>query len=149
MKGSKVVIIAVILMAVLLSACNRNAAEMVMSGGVTINEKANTITFRGVLSDKALEPDTPFQTRFYLQGATIKNALGTDLIYTDEELKSRKQGESPQEFEVKKTVDIKKPEEIDKLMSEIKNKDKEAVTIELVNDNGRIDDQVLHNVTKE
>jgi hypothetical protein len=148
-KGSKVVIIAVILMAVLLSACNRNAAEMVVSGGVTINEKANTITFRGVLTDKALEPDTPFQTRFYLQGTTIKKALGTDLIYTDEELKSRKQGESPQEFEVKKTVDIKKPEEIDKLMSEIKNKDKEAVTIELVNDNGRIDDQVLHNVTKE
>ncbi|MGD6849986.1 hypothetical protein [Rossellomorea aquimaris] len=149
MKASKVVIIAGILMAVLLSACNRNAAEMVVSGGVTIDEKANTITFRGVVTDKALEPDTPFQTRFFLQGTTIKNALGTDLIYTDEELKSRKQGESPQEFEVMKTVDIKKPEEIDKLIREIKNKDKEAVTIEIVNDNGRIDDAVLHNVTKE
>lgn len=149
MKRTKVVIIVGILMAVLLSACNKNAAEMVVNGGVTINEKANTITFRGVVTDKALEPNTRFQPRFFLQGTTIKNALGTDLIYTDEELKSRKQGESPQEFEVKKTVDIKKPEEIDKLMSEIKNKDKEAVTIELVNDNGRIDDQVLHNVTKE
>ena len=38
MKASKVVIIAGILMAVLLSACNRNAAEMVVSGGVTIDE---------------------------------------------------------------------------------------------------------------
>lgn len=149
MKGSKVVIIAGILMAVLLSGCNRNSAEMVVSGGVTIDEKANTITFRGVVTDKALEPDTPFQTRFFLQGTTIKNALGTDLIYTDEELMSRKQGESPQELEVMKTVDIKKPEEIDKLIREIKNKDKEAVTIELVNDNGRIDDAVLHNVKKE
>jgi hypothetical protein len=148
-KGSKVVIIAGMLMAVLLSACNRNAAEMVVNGGVTIDEKANTITFRGVLTDKALEPNTPFQTRFFLQGTTIKNALGTDLIYTDEELKSRKQGESPKEYEVKKTIDIKKPEEINKLISEIKDKDKEVVTIELVNDNGRIDDRVLHKVTKE
>ncbi|WP_044336654.1 hypothetical protein [Rossellomorea aquimaris] len=149
MKGKKVVIMAGILMAVLLSACNRNAAEMVVDGGVTIDEKANTITFRGVLTDKALEPNTPFQTRFFLQGTTIKSALGTDLIYIDEELKSRKQGESPKEFEVKKTIDIKKPEEIDKLISEIKDKEEEAVTIELVNDNGRIDDRVLHNVTKE
>ncbi|MFC7783741.1 hypothetical protein [Rossellomorea sp. GCM10028870] len=149
MKGSKVVIIAGILMAVLLSACNRNAAEMVVNGGVTIDEKANTITLTGVLTDKALEPNTPFQTRFFLQGTTIKNALGTDLIYTDEELKSRKQGESPKEFEVKKTVDIKKPEEIDKLISEIKDKDREAVTIEVVNDNGRIDERVLHKVKKE
>ncbi|WP_341356481.1 hypothetical protein [Rossellomorea sp. y25] len=149
MKGSKVVIIAGMLMAVLLSACNRNAAEMVVNGGVTIDEKANTITLTGVLTDKALEPNTPFQTRFFLQGTTIKNALGTDLIYTDEELKSRKQGESSKEFEVKKTVDIKKPEEIDKLISEIKDKDREAVTIEVVNDNGRIDERVLHKVKKE
>ncbi|PFA70740.1 hypothetical protein CN378_00275 [Bacillus sp. AFS015802] len=149
MKGSRAIMIAGIFLTILLSGCNRNAADMVVKGSVTLNEEADTVTFYGILTDEALEPDTPFRARFFLQGKTIKNALGTDLIYTDEELKSRKEGESSKEFKVEKTVDIKKSGDIEKIISEIKNKDKEAVTIEIVNDNGRIDDKVLHDVKKE
>jgi hypothetical protein len=148
-KASQTVMIAGLLITILLSGCNRNAADMVVDGSVTVNEEAETLTFSGVLTDEALEPDTPFQARFFLQGKTIKNALGTDLIYTDEELKSRKEGEGPKKYKVEKTVEIKKIEEIDKIISEIKNKDKESVTIEIVNDNGRIDDKVLHDIIKE
>jgi hypothetical protein len=145
-NASKAVMIAGIFFIILLSGCNRNAADMIIKGSVTVNEKAETLTFSGVLSDEALDPDTPFRARFFLQGKTIKNALGTDLIYTDKELKSHKEGEASKEFKVEKTVDIKKSEDIDKIISEIKNKDKEAVTIEIVNDNGRIDDKVLHDI---
>ncbi|MCA1062968.1 hypothetical protein LS684_23575 (plasmid) [Cytobacillus spongiae] len=149
MKGTKIIIIAGILMTVLLSACNRNAADMVVDGGVTIDEKTNTVTFQGSLTDKQLEPDTPFQVRFYLEGKTVRNALGTDLVYVDGEFKSHKQGEASETIEVRKTIDIKKPEEIDKLVNEIKNKEEKAVTIEIINDAGRIDEEVLHSVSKE
>jgi hypothetical protein len=148
-KASKAVMIAGLFFTILLSGCNRNAADMVVKGSVTLNEEAETLTFSGILTDKALEPDTPFRARFFLQGKTIKNALGTDLIYTDEELKSHTKGEASKEFKVEKTVGIKKSEYINKIISEIKNKDKEAVTIEIVNDNGRIDDKVLHDIKKE
>ncbi|MCA0148005.1 MULTISPECIES: hypothetical protein [Rossellomorea] len=149
MKASQRVMIAGLLITILLSGCNRNAADMVVNGSVKINEEAETLTFSGVLTDEALEPETPFRARFFLQGKTIKNALGTDLIYTDEELKSRKEGEDPKEYKVEKTVEIKKIKEIDKVISEIKDEDKESVTIEIVNDNGRIDDKVLHDIEKE
>ena len=149
MKASQRVMIAGLLITILLSGCNRNAADMVVNGSVTVNEEAETLTFSGVLTDEALEPETPFRARFFLQGKTIKNALGTDLIYTDEELKSRKEGEDPKEYKVEKTVEIKKIKEIDKVISEIKDEDKESVTIEIVNDNGRIDDKVLHDIEKE
>ncbi|QHE61835.1 hypothetical protein FHE72_13035 [Rossellomorea vietnamensis] len=149
MKASQRVMIAGLLITILLSGCNRNAADMVVNGSVTVNEEAETLTFSGVLTDEALEPETPFRARFFLQGKTIKNALGTDLIYTDEELKSRKEGEDPKEYKVEKTVEIKKIKEIDKVISEIKDEDKESVTIEIVNDNGRIDDMVLHDIEKE
>lgn len=149
MKASQTVMIACLLITILLSGCNRNAADMVVNGSVTVNEEAETLTFSGVLTDEALEPETPFRARFFLQGKTIKNALGTDLIYTDEELKSRKEGEDPKEYKVEKTVEIKKFKEIDKVISEIKDEDKESVTIEIVNDNGRIDDKVLHDIEKE
>jgi hypothetical protein len=148
-KASQTVMIAGLFITILLSGCNRNAADMVVDGSVTVNEEDETLTFSGVLTDEALEPDTPFRARFFLQGKTIKNALGTDLIYTDEELKSRKEGEDPNEYKVEKTVEIKKIEEIDKVISEIKDEDKESVTIEIVNDNGRIDDKVLHDIEKE
>lgn len=149
MKASQTVMITGLFITILLSGCNRNAADIVVDGSVTVNEEAETLTFSGVLTDEALEPDTPFRARFFLQGKTIKNALGTDLIYTDEELKSRKEGEDPNEYKVEKTVEIKKIEEIDKVISEIKDEDKESVTIEIVNDNGRIDDKVLHDIEKE
>ncbi|WP_406686936.1 hypothetical protein [Rossellomorea vietnamensis] len=149
MKASQTVMITGLFITILLSGCNRNAADMVVDGSVTVNEEAETLTFSGVLTDEALEPDTPFRARFFLQGKTIKNALGTDLIYTDEELKSLKEGEDPNEYKVEKTVEIKKIEEIDKVISEIKDEDKESVTIEIVNDNGRIDDKVLHDIEKE
>ncbi|KPL57893.1 hypothetical protein [Rossellomorea vietnamensis] len=149
MKASKTVMMAGLFLAILLSGCNRNAADMVVKGSITVNQEAETLTFSGVLTDEALDPDTPFRARFFLQGKTIKNALGTDLIYTDEELKSRKEGEAPKEYRVEKTVEIKKSEEIDKIISEIENEDKESVTIEIVNDNGRIDDKVLHDIKKE
>lgn len=149
MKASQKVMIAGLLITILLSGCNRNAADMVVNGSVKINEEAETLTFSGVLTDEALEPETPFRARFFLQGKTIKNALGTDLIYTDEELKSHKEGEDPKEYKVEKTVEIKKIKEIDKVISEIKDEDKESVTIEIVNDNGRIDDKVLHDIEKE
>ncbi|OXS62141.1 hypothetical protein [Rossellomorea vietnamensis] len=149
MKASQRVMIAGLLITILLSGCNRNAADMVVNGSVKVNEEAETLTFSGVLTDEALEPETPFRARFFLQGKTIKNALGTDLIYTDEELKSRKEGEDPKEYKVEKTVEIKKIKEIDKVISEIKDEDKESVTIEIVNDNGRIDDKVLHDIEKE
>jgi hypothetical protein len=148
-KASQRVMIAGLLITILLSGCNRNAADMVVNGSVKVNEEAETLTFSGVLTDEALEPETPFRARFFLQGKTIKNALGTDLIYTDEELKSRKEGEDPKEYKVEKTVEIKKIKEIDKVISEIKDEDKESVTIEIVNDNGRIDDMVLHDIEKE
>jgi hypothetical protein len=148
-KASQTVMIAGLFITILLSGCNRNAADMVVDGSVTVNEEAETLTFSGVLTDEALEPDTPFRARFFLQGKTIKNALGTDLIYTDEELKSRKEGETAKEYKVEKTVEIKKIEEIDKIISEIKDEDKESVTIEIVNDNGRIDEKVLHEIEKE
>ncbi|MCA1058525.1 hypothetical protein LCL96_06240 [Rossellomorea aquimaris] len=149
MKGSKAILIVGVFFAILLAGCNRNAADMVVKGGVTWNEEADTLTFSGVLTDEALEPDTKFRARFFLQGKTIKNALGTDLIYTDEELKSRSKGEASKEIKVEKTVDIKKSDDIDNIIKEIKNKDKEAVTIEIVNDNGRIDEKVLHDIEKE
>ncbi|MBN8194373.1 hypothetical protein JI667_19765 [Bacillus sp. NTK074B] len=149
MKGSNAVMIAGVLVAILLTGCNRNAADMVVKGGVTWNEQEESLTFTGLLTDEALEPDTKFRARFYLEGKTIKNALGTDLIYSDEELKSRSEGEAAQEFKVEKTVDIKKSDDMDKVINEIKNKDKETVTIEIVNDNGRIDDMVVHDIKKE
>ncbi|MFI8687403.1 hypothetical protein [Rossellomorea sp. NPDC077527] len=149
MKGSKAILIVGVFFAILLAGCNRNAADIVVKGGVTWNEEADTLTFSGVLTDEALEPDTKFRARFFLQGKTIKNALGTDLIYTDEELKSPSKGEASKEIKVEKTVDIKKSDDIDNIIKEIKNKDKEAVTIEIVNDNGRIDEKVLHDIEKE
>lgn len=149
MKESKAIMIAGVLFAILLTGCNRNAADMVINGGVTWNEEEETLTFSGLLTDEAIEPDTKFRARFYLEGKTIKNALGTDLIYSDEELKSRSEGEAVQEFKVEKTVDIKKSDDMDRVIDEIKNKDKETVTIEIVNDNGRIDDMVLHKIKKE
>ncbi|MEI2663421.1 hypothetical protein [Rossellomorea sp. LJF3] len=149
MKASHTIMIAGLFITILLSGCNRNAADVVVDGSVTVNEEAETLTFSGMLTDEALEPETSFRARFFLQGKTIKNALETDLIYTDEELKSRKEGEAPKEYKVEKTVEIKKIEEIDKIISEIKNEDKESVTIEIVNENGRIDDKVLHDIKKE
>ncbi|BCB04335.1 hypothetical protein [Bacillus sp. KH172YL63] len=148
MKGLKTIVIAAIL-AALLSGCNRNAADMIVDGGIIINEEAETMTFSARLTDEALEPDTPFQVRFFIQGKEMREALGTDLIFVDEEMKSRKASEQPEEHKAEKRVEIKKTDRLDELVSAIKNKDKEAVTVEIVNDNGRIDDKVLHKVKKE
>lgn len=149
MKGLKTIVIAAIFAAVLLSGCNRNAADMVVDGVVIINEQAETMTFSALLTDEAIEPDTPFQVRFFIQGKEMREALGTDLIFVDEEMKSRKASEQPEEYKVEKTVEIKETDRLDELVSAIKNKDKEAITVEIVNDNGRIDDKVLHKVKKE
>ncbi|MGR3764645.1 hypothetical protein [Rossellomorea sp. NS-SX7] len=138
-----------LLFIILLSGCNRNAAEMITGGKVIINKVDHTITFQGVLSDRTLEPDTSFQARFFLQGSTIRNAVGTDLVYTDKELKSDGDLKKSEEFEVQTTLKIKQPEKIDELIQVIKDKEEKAVTLEVVNKKGRIDDQVLHKVEEK
>ena len=149
MKSSKIILIVGVLIIAILSGCNRNAADMVTDGQVVINEQSKTITFKSVLTDEALEPNTPFQARFFLEGSTIRNALGIDLIYTDKELKSHKKNEKPKEYNVEKTIEIKDSEKIDQLIKEIKDKDKKTVTVEIVNENGKIDEMVLHKIEKE
>ncbi|WP_064091258.1 hypothetical protein [Rossellomorea aquimaris] len=149
MKASKVIFIVGVLFIAILSGCNRNAADMVTDGHVIINEHLKTITFISVLTDEALEPNTPFQARFFLEGSTIRNALGIDLVYTDEELKSHKKNEKSKKYSVEKTIEIKESEKIDQLIKEIKDKDKKTVTVEIVNENGKIDEMVLHKIEKE
>ena len=149
MKASKVILIVGVLIIAILSGCNRNAADMVKDGHVVVKEDSNTITFKSVLTDEALEPNTPFQGRFFLQGSTIRNALGIDLVYSEKEFKSHKKNEKSKEYIVEKTIEIKDTEKIDQLIEEIKDKDKKTVTVEIVNENGKIDEMVLHKVEKE
>ncbi|QWC21319.1 hypothetical protein KJK41_13380 [Bacillus haikouensis] len=134
---------------IILSGCNRNAAEMITDGKVIINKEDSTVTFKGMLTDRNLDADTPFQARFFLQGGTIRNALGKDLIYTDKELKSDSDLKKSEEYEVETTIELKQPGKIDELIKAIKDKDEKVVTIEVINDNGRLDDKVIHKVEEK
>lgn len=134
---------------IILSGCNRNAAEMITDGKVIINKEDSTVTFKGMLTDRNLDADTPFQARFFLQGGTIRNALGKDLIYTDKELKSDSDLKKSEEYEVEMTIELKQPGKIDELIKAIKDKDEKVVTIEVINDNGRLDDKVIHKVEEK
>ncbi|KSU63291.1 hypothetical protein AS034_03290 [[Bacillus] enclensis] len=134
---------------IILSGCNRNAAEMITDGKVIINKEDSTVTFKGMLTDRNLDVDTPFQARFFLQGGTIRNALGKDLIYTDKELKSDSDLKKSEEYEVETTIELKQPDKIDELIKAIKDKDEKVVTIEVINDNGRLDDKVIHKVEEK
>jgi hypothetical protein len=138
-----------ILIVIVLTGCNRNAAEMVTDGKVIINKEERTITFYGVLTDRTLEPDTSFQSRFFLQGSTIRNAVGTDLVYTDKELKSDSDLKKSEEYEVQATLKMKQPEKFDELIKVIKDKEEKAVTIEVINEKGLIDEQVIHKVEEK
>jgi Prokaryotic membrane lipoprotein lipid attachment site len=131
---------------IILSGCNRNAAEMITDGKVIIDKEERTVTFKGVLTDRNLDADTSFQARFFLQGSTIRNALGKDLIYTDKELKSDSDLKKSEEYEVETTIELKQPDKIDELIKAIKDKEEKVVTIEVINDNGRLDDKVIHKV---
>lgn len=128
----------------LITGCNRNAAEMIKGGSVQVDEGAGELTFKAIVTDKELETGTPYQTRFFLEGNTLKEALGTDLVYTDKELKSRKKKEGDVTQEV--TVPLKNKETLKQIIKDIRDKDKESVTIEIVNDKGRIDDRTIHEV---
>lgn len=134
---------------IILSGCNRNAAEMITDGKVIINKEDSTVTFKGMLTDRNLDVDTPFQARFFLQGGTIRNALGKDLIYTDKELKSDSDLKKSEEYEVETTIELKQPDKVDELIKAIKDKDEKVVTIEVINDNGRLDDKVIHKVEEK
>ncbi|XXM74343.1 hypothetical protein ACQ0QQ_10930 [Lysinibacillus sphaericus] len=134
---------------IILSGCNRNAAEMITDGKVIIDEEERTVTFKGVVTDRNLDADTSFQARFFLQGSTIRNALGKDLIYTDKELKSDSDLKKSEEYEVETTIELKQPDKINELIKAIKDKDEKVVTIEVINDNGRLDDQVIHKVEEK
>jgi hypothetical protein len=138
-----------ILIAIILTGCNRNAAEMVTDGKVIINKDERTITFYGVLTDRTLEADTSFQSRFFLQGSTIRNAVGTDLVYTEKELKSDSDLKKSEEYEVQATLEMKQPEKFDELIKVIKDKEEKAVTIEVINEKGLIDEQVIHKVEEK
>ena len=141
----KIVVLAVGMMLLLLIAgCNRNAAEMIKGGSVQVNEETGELTFTAIVTDKELEQGTPFQTRFFFEGNTLKEALGTDLVYTDKELKSRKKKEGDVTQEV--TVPFKNKETLKQIIKDIRDKDKESVTIEIVNEKGRIDDRTIHEV---
>jgi hypothetical protein len=135
-----------ILIAIVLTGCNRNAAEMVTDGKVIINKDERTITFYGILTDRTLEPDTAFQSRFFLQGSTIRNAVGTDLVYTEKELKSDSELKKSEEYEVQVTLEMKQPEKFDEVIKVIKDKEEKAVTIEVINEKGLIDEKVIHKV---
>ncbi|MCA1054456.1 hypothetical protein LCM10_05615 [Rossellomorea aquimaris] len=145
----KRITIMALLVLIILSGCNRNAAEMINDGKVIVNKEEKTMTFYGKLTDRNLEKDTTFQARFYLEGGVIRNALGTDLVYTDEELKSDSDLQNAETYEVQKTVEIKQPEKIDELVKAIKDKEEKAVSIEIINENGRIDDKVIHKVEEK
>jgi Prokaryotic membrane lipoprotein lipid attachment site len=134
---------------IILSGCNRNAAEMITDGRVIIDKEDSTVTFKGVLTDQNLDADTSFQARFFLQGSTIRNALGKDLIYTEKELKSDSDLKKAEEYEVETTIEVKQPDKIDELIKAIRDKDEEVVTIEVINDNGRLDDKVIHKVEEK
>jgi hypothetical protein len=144
----KIMLISILLI-ILLSGCNRNAAEMITDGKVMINKEESTITFYGVLTDRNLEPDTSFQGRFFLQGSTIRNAVGTDLVYTDKELKSDSDLAKSEKYEVQATLKLKHPEKIEELVKVIKDSEEKAVTIEVINEKGRLDDQVIHKVEEK
>lgn len=128
----------------LITGCNRNAAEMIKGGSVQVDEEAGELTFTAIVTDKELEPGTPYQTRFFLEGNTLKEAVGTDLIYTDKELKSRKKNDDDVTQEV--TVQLKKKDELNQIIKDIRDKDQESVTIEIVNEKGLIDDRTIHEV---
>ncbi len=128
----------------LITGCNRNAAEMIKGGSVQVDEEAGELTFTAIVTDKELEPGTPYQTRFFLEGNTLKEAVGTDLIYTDKELKSRKKNDGDVTQEV--TVQLKKKDELNQIIKDIRDKDQESVTIEIVNEKGLIDDRTIHEV---
>ncbi|WP_175991366.1 hypothetical protein [Bacillus sp. Marseille-Q1617] len=138
-----------LLFVIILSGCNRNAAEMITGGKVIINKADQTITFQGKLTDRTLEAETSFQARFFLQGSTIRNAVGTDLVYTDKELKSDADLKKSEEYEVQATLKIKQPDKMDELIRVIKDKEEKAVTIEVINEDGRIDDQIIHQVEEK
>jgi hypothetical protein len=138
-----------ILIAIILTGCNRNAAEMVTDGKVIINKDERTITFYGVLTDRTLEADTSFQSRFFLQGSTIRNAVGTDLVYTEKELKSDSDLKKSEEYEVQTTLEMQQPEKFDELIKVIMDKEEKAVTIEVINEKGLIDEQVIHKVEEK
>jgi hypothetical protein len=145
---SKIMLIAILLV-IFLSGCNRNAAEMITDGKVMINKEESTITFYGVLTDRNLEKDTSFQGRFFLQGSIIRNAVGTDLVYTDKKLKSDSDLAKAEKYEVQATLKLKQPEKIEELVKVIKDKEEKAVTMEVINENGRLDDQVIHKVEEK
>jgi hypothetical protein len=138
-----------ILIAIVLTGCNRNSAEMVTDGKVIINKDERTITFFGVLTDRTLESNTSFQSRFFLQGSTIRNAVGTDLVYTEKELKSDSDLKKSEEYEVQATLEMKQPEKFDELIKVIKDKEEKAVTIEVINEKGLIDEKVIHKVEEK
>lgn len=128
----------------LITGCNRNAAEMIKGGSVQVDEEAGELTFTAIVTDKELEPGTPYQTRFFLEGNTLKEAVGTDLVYTDKELKSRKKNDGDVTQEV--TVQLKKKDELNQIIKDIRDKDQESITIEIVNEKGLIDDRTIHEV---
>ncbi|KON91685.1 hypothetical protein AF331_04085 [Rossellomorea marisflavi] len=144
MKKKMFVTVVGMMLLLLITGCNRNAAEMIKGGSVQVDEEAGELTFKAIVTDKEIETGTPYQTRFFLEGNTLKEALGTDLVYTDKELKSRKKKEGDVTQEV--TVPLKNKETLKQIIKDIRDKDKESVTIEIVNDKGRIDDRTIHEV---
>jgi hypothetical protein len=134
---------------IILSGCNRNAAEMITDGKVIIDKENRTVTFKGVLTDRNLDAGTSFQPRFFLQGSTIRNALGKDLVYTEKELKSDSDLKKSEKYEVEATLELKQPDKTDELIKAIKDKDEKVVTIEVINDKGRLDDKVIHKVEEK
>jgi hypothetical protein len=131
----------------ILSACNQNAAEVIEKGKVIINEDTQQITFFAEMTDENLEPKTTFQARFFLQDETMRNAVGTDLVFTDKEFKVKDAKEGT--VEVKKTMTLQEGSDLEKIIKEIKNKDEEVVTLEVINNDGLLDDLVVHKVEKE
>ncbi len=124
-----------------LSACNTNAAEVIDSGKMTVSEDMKSITFHATISDNNLDENTQIMTRFYIEAGSLRQALGTDLIFVENELK---RGSEPETHEVSQSVEFKDSSLVADAIKQIKDTEKETVTIEVLNDDGMIDEQAIY-----
>ncbi|MBM7584155.1 hypothetical protein JOC86_000692 [Bacillus pakistanensis] len=145
-KWRNVCLITILLL--LLSACGNNEIKSVQKTYIEIDkgEKVEELIFHATISDKSMEPDTPFTVRFYLSDPTLRKALGIDMLFVEKEYKSGSKGDKHQTFKTTYQAKLKETLNTNKLKKIIENNEEEAVEVEVIGPDKVLSTKSIHEV---
>ncbi|MCP3738967.1 hypothetical protein [Rossellomorea sp. BNER] len=133
-------------LALLLSACGNNEIKSVQKSYIEIDkgEKVEELVFHAIISDKSMEPETPFTVRFYLSDPTLRKALGIDMLFVEKEYKSGSKGDKHQTYEITYQAKLKKSLDAKNLEKIIGNKEEVAVEVEVIGPDQVLSTKPIH-----